>query len=136
MNNVALSLAGLPSFLLYFALGLALFAAFFALYVRVTPYHELGLIREGNVAAAISLAGALLGFALPLASAIIHSVSVLDMIVWGIVAFVVQIVVYVVVSRLVPRFAEAIAAGRTAAGTLLAALALAVGVLNAASMTW
>jgi uncharacterized membrane protein YjfL (UPF0719 family) len=34
------------------------------------------------------------------------------------------------------RFAEAIAAGRTAAATLLAALALAVGVLNAASMTW
>ena len=87
MNNVALSLAGLPSFLLYFALGLALFAAFFALYVRVTPYHELELIREGNVAAAISLAGALLGFVLPLASAIVHSVSALDMIVWGIVAF-------------------------------------------------
>lgn len=129
MNNVALSLAGLPSFLLYFALGLAL-------YVRVTPYHELDLIREGNAAAAISLAGALLGFVLPLASAIVHSVSALDMIVWGIVAFVVQIVVYVVVSRLVPRFAEAIAAGRAAAGTLLAALALAVGVLNAASMAW
>ena len=102
----------------------------------MTPYKELALIREGNVAAAISLGGAIIGFVLPLASAIAHSVSVADMMVWGVVALVAQIVVFFIVGRVVPHFAEAIRAGRVAAATLLAALAVAVGVLNAACMTY
>ena len=136
MNIVAQSLSGLPSFLVYFALGLLLLLAFLAIYSWVTPYRELSLIREGNVAAAISLAGAIIGFVLPLASAIAHSVSVADMMVWGVVALVVQIVVFFIVGRVVPHFAEAIAAGRASAAALLAALAVAVGVLNAACMTY
>lgn len=136
MDLVLQSLQGLPAFLLYFGLGLALLACFLGVYVRVTPYHELALIREGNPAAAVSLSGAMLGFVLPLASAIAHSVGPVDMLVWGAVAMVAQIVVYFVVSRLVPRFAEAIAAGRVSAAALLAALALAVGLLNAAAMTY
>lgn len=94
------------------------------------------LIREGNVAAAISLAGATLGFVLPLASAIAHSVGVIDMVAWGVVALVVQVAVYFAVSRAVPRFAAAIAAGKIAAAALLATLAVAVGLLNGACMTY
>ena len=136
MNIVSLSLSGLPSFLEYFALGLLFLGAFLALYGWITPYDERVLIREGNVAAAISLSGAILGFMLPLASAIAHSVGVIDMVVWGVIALVVQIAVFFVVSRALPHFAEAIRAGKTAAATLLAALAIAVGLLNAACMTY
>ena len=64
------SLAGLPQFLLYFSLSLALLVVFLAVYLAVTPYHELTLIRQGNAAAAISLAGAIVGFVLPLARAV------------------------------------------------------------------
>ncbi len=136
MDIVAQSLSGLPSFLVYFALGLLLLLAFLAIYSWVTPYRELSLIREGNVAAAISLAGAIIGFVLPLASAIAHSVSVADMMVWGVVALTAQIVVFFIVGRVVPHFAEAISAGRMSAAALLASLAVAVGVLNAACMTY
>ncbi len=136
MELVSQSLAGLPSFLLYFGLGIAAFAAFFVIYGAVTPYDELALIREGNVAAAISLGGAVLGFVLPLASAIAHSVGPVDMVVWSVIALAVQIVVYFLVARLVPRFAEAIRAGRVAGATLLAVLAVATGILNAACMTY
>jgi putative membrane protein len=136
MELISQSLAGLPSFLLYFALGIAVFAAFCVVYAAVTPYDELALIREGNVAAAISLGGAVLGFVLPLASAIAHSVGPVDMVVWGVIALVAQVVVYFLVARLVPRFAEAIRAGRVAGATLLAALAVATGILNAACMTY
>jgi putative membrane protein len=129
------SLAGLPAFILYFALALALLAVFFALYAAITPYKELVLIREGNVAAAISLGGALIGFVLPLARAVTQSVSALDLVAWGVVALVVQLVVFVAVGKLVPRFVAAIREGRVAAATLLAALAIAVGLLNAAAMT-
>jgi putative membrane protein len=128
-------LAGLPAFLLYFALGLLLLAAFLAVYIVVTPYKEIALIREGNAAAAISLGGAVIGYVLPLSRAIAQSVSVVDMLAWGGVALVAQVVVYFVVARAVPRFPEAIRDGRVSAATFLAALAIAVGMLNAAAMT-
>lgn len=136
MNVVVQSLAGLPDFLVYFALGLGFLGAFVAIYVRVTPYEEIALIREGNAAAAVSLSGAILGFVLPLASAIAHSISIVDMAIWSVVALIAQIVVYFIVSRVVPHFGEAIRAGRIAAAALLAALAIGVGILNAASMTY
>jgi putative membrane protein len=129
------SLAGLPAFLLYFALGLGLLVVFLAVYLAVTPYKELALIRAGNTAAAISLSGAVIGFVLPLGRAITQSVSALDMVAWGGVALVVQVVVFFLVGRLVPRFAQAVAEGRVAGATFLAALAVAVGILNAAAMT-
>ncbi len=136
MDIVAQSLAGLPGFLVYFALALLLLGAFVFVYSRLTPYNELALIREGNAAAALSLAGALIGFVLPLASAIAHSVGVVDMLIWGAIALIIQVVVYFVVGRLVPHFADAIAAGRASAAALLAAFAVGVGLLNAACMTY
>ena len=83
------SLSGLPAFLSYFATAIGLLALFLAVYVFITPYREITLIREGNAAAAASLGGAVLGFVLPLASAITHSVSLPDMAVWGLIALVV-----------------------------------------------
>ena len=136
MSNAWQSIAGFPLFVLYFATAVALLALFAAIYVRVTVYRELSLIREGNIAAALSLSGALIGFALPLASAVAHSVNPLDMLVWGVVALVIQLAVYVAVGRLVPHFREAIVAGRAAAAALLAALAIAIGILNAACLTY
>jgi putative membrane protein len=136
MNNLWQTIAGFPSFLLYFALALALLGLFVAIYVRVTPYRELALIREGNLAASISLSGAIVGVVLPLASAIAHSVSALDMVAWGVIALVVQLVVYALTGRLVPRFREAIEAGRVAPALLLAAISVSAGILNAASMSY
>ena len=136
MSTLWQSIAGLPNFLLYFALALVLLTIFVAIYVRVTSYREFVLIRSGNVAAAISLSGALIGFVLPLASAIAHSVNPVDMVAWGAIALLVQLVVYAAVSRLVPHFREAIEADRAAPATLLAALAISVGILNAACLTY
>jgi hypothetical protein len=55
----------LPAFLAYFAVAMVLLALFLLVYLNVTPYHEMALIRAGNSAAAVSLSGALLGFAMP-----------------------------------------------------------------------
>lgn len=129
------SLAGLPAFLTYFFLSLALLVVFLAVYLAVTPYNELALIRQGNVAAAISLGGAVIGFVLPLARAVTQSVSMVDLAAWGGVALVVQVVVFLLVGRLLPRLTSAVKEGQVAAAALLASLAVAVGVLNAASMT-
>lgn len=136
MEFLKFSLGGFGSFLLYFALAVVFVVVYLAIYVRVTPYRELALIREGSAAAAASLSGSLLGFVLPLASAVIHSVNALDMAVWAAVALVVQIVVYLVVRTLLPGIVRHIPEGRVGAGVFLGAVSLAAGILNAACMTY
>lgn len=130
------SLAGLPSFLFYFATAIGLLLLFLLAYLFITPYREIALIREGNAAAAASLGGALLGFVLPLASAITHSVGLLDMAVWGLIALIIQLLAYGVGRLLLPDLARDIPAGKTATGVLMCALSLAIGILNAACMSY
>lgn len=77
------SLATLPGFITHFLAGLVLLGGAVFVHVRVTPHDEEGLIRAGNAAAAVALGGTILGFALPLASAIAHSANLLDAAVWG-----------------------------------------------------
>jgi len=136
MDFLKFSLAGLDDFLVYFGLAMAYVAVFLALYVQVTPYREFALIREGNTAAAASLSGSLLGFVLPLASTIVHSVNLLDMALWAAIALVVQIIVYLAVRALLPNLVRHIADGRVGAGTFLGAVSLAAGILNAACLTY
>ena len=136
MEIIQHSIGGLPAFLLYFATSLALLALFLAIYIWITPYHELALIREGNTAAAASLAGTIIGFAIPLAHAVALSVNLADMALWGFIALVVQLLVFFAVTRLIPDIARDIPAGKLAPGILLGALSLATGILNAACMTY
>jgi len=136
MGNVLDSFSGFDDFLAYLAVSIALLACFAAIYVRVTPHRELALIRDGNLAAAFSLSGALLGFIVPLSSAIRYSVGLADMAIWGAIALVVQVAAFVVVKLLIPTLTEDIAAGRQAQGFFLGALSLGVGMLNAACMTY
>jgi len=130
------SLATLPSFLAYFVGALGLVAVFIFVYEKFTPYREFQLISEGNVAAAISLGGAVLGFAMPLASVIAHSVGWIDMIVWGVVALVVQLAVYAAARFFAPRLIAHIESGQVAPATALATASLTVGLLNAACITY
>jgi putative membrane protein len=136
MDILQHSIGGLPAFLLYLATSLALLALFVVIYIWITPYHELKLIREGNVAAAASLSGTILGFVIPLAHAVALSVNLADMALWGLIALVVQLLVFFAVTRLIPGIARDIPAGRVAPGILLGTLSLGTGILNAACMTY
>ncbi|WP_312785423.1 DUF350 domain-containing protein [Brevundimonas sp.] len=127
---------GAISFLIAFAAAGAFTLAFKLIYQWVTPYHERTLIREGNPAAAIALGGALIGYVLPLASALSHTVSLAEFAAWALLAGVIQIVVFVAVSRLAFRnLVGRIEAGEVAAAIYLAAISICVGLLNAACMT-
>ena len=136
MDIIQHSIRGLPAFALYFACSLALLALFLTIYVRLTPYRELALIREGNAAAAASLSGAMLGFVVPLAHSVAQSVNLADMALWGLIALIVQLLVYFTATRLMPGLARDIPAGKVAPGVFLGALSLATGILNAACMTY
>jgi putative membrane protein len=130
------SFAGFDDFLVYLGVSLAYLALFVALYIRVTPYREMQLIREGNMAASFSLSGAILGFIVPLASAITHSVSLIDMAIWGLIAMAVQITAFVVVKICIPSITRDIPENKGAQGFFLGSLSLAVGLLNAACMSF
>jgi putative membrane protein len=138
MNSMTLaeSLGGLNGFLLNFLAGVVLVALFSALYVRITPYAEFRLIREGKVAPAVSFGGALLGFVIPLASAISESISFLDMLVWSVVALVVQVLVFLVLRMCFSGLCRGIAEDELAPAILLGVFSVAAGILSAASMTY
>jgi len=135
-DALAPSLALLPDFLEYFGLAVALAVVFLVLYVRTTPHREFALIRANNVAAAISFAGAFLGFSIPLASAIAHSVGLVDCAIWGLVALIVQILVFFVARIFVKDLPGRIERDERAAAIFVAALSIGVGALNAACMTY
>jgi len=136
MRQVFESFAGFDDFLAYLAVALVLLGLFVAIYIRVTPYRELALIREGNMAASFSLSGALLGFIVPLAAAVQQSVNLVDMAIWGLIAMLVQIAAFVAVKLLIPSITQDIPAGKGAQGFFLGSLSLGVGLLSAACMTF
>lgn len=129
-------LAGLGNFGMYFGTSILLLVIFAYVYMWVTPYREFHLIAEGNVAAACSLSGALLGFALPLASAVAHSVGFADMLLWGMVALVVQVFTFIAVRILFPALVVDIPANKISKGIFLGMVAVVVGILNAACMSY
>lgn len=130
-------LYGAGHFVLAFGLACLLLAVFKRLYQISTPYDEARLIAEGNVAAAVALGGAIIGFALPLASALMETADPVEFVAWAILAGVVQVLASLVVRRVVVRDMVArIEAGNVASGVYLAATSIGVGLLNAASMTY
>src|SRR5258707_10209917 len=77
------SLAGLPAFLVYFCTAIVAVVTYLLVYTRVTPHDEFQLIRDNDPAAAIALGLSLLGFVLPVVSAIAHSANVVDCLIWS-----------------------------------------------------
>lgn len=128
-------LSGLPAFFTYFVTSLALVAAFAALYVQITAHHEFALIRQGNLAAVPAFIGALVGFVLPLTTAMENSGNWVDFVVWTVIAAVVQIGAYYLARALMPDVTNRIVAGEMVGGAWLGGIAIVFGMLNAASMT-
>ncbi len=127
---------GAVAFLVAFVAAGLFTIAFKYIYQWITPYNEKALIREGNVAAAIALVGALIGYVLPLYSALSHTVSLPEFAAWATLAGVIQIVAFTIVRMIaLPDVKTRIENGETSIGVYLAGVSIAVGLLNAACMT-
>jgi putative membrane protein len=134
--ELSVQLQGMLSFLIYFGSAVFMTCLFAFVYALITPYREFELIRAGNKAAAYSLGGAMLGFAIPLASAIVHSVGFVDMLMWSIVAFVVQVLVFRASLLVLKGLANGIREGVESNGLFLGMMSVVAGILNAASMSY
>lgn len=135
-DSILRYLDGVPAFLSYFAIGAGLIVLFCLVYVRLTPHAEFALIKENKPASAIAFGGSLIGFALPLHAAISHAVSLLDCVLWGVVALIVQLVAFFAVRLVVSDLPGRIARDERAAGIFSAAVAISVGLVNSASMSY
>jgi len=136
MESLSLFLLGLVKFALYFGLSLLALILFKSLYTRITPYDEWQLVKRGNMAASLALSGAVVGFSIALASAANNSVSIFDFVGWALVALGAQLLAYWLVRFNLPRIAWRIEQDQQSAGLLLGATSVAIGLLNAAAMSY
>jgi putative membrane protein len=128
-------LTGLPAFGIYFATAIAMVAAFGGIYTLITRHHEFTLLRRGCSAAVPAFLGALVGYVLPLTTAMQHSANWFDFVIWAVVGAVVQILAYLVACLVMPGLSKRISDDDIPSGILLGGIALVFGMINSASMT-
>jgi putative membrane protein len=133
--RMSVSFQSVLSFVVYIVVAAILFGLFQMAYTRLTPHKEFVQIREGNVAAAIALGGALIGFALPASNVIAYSISVLDVVIWAVIAAFVQLLAFTATSMVLKDLSARITRGELAAAIYAASVSISVGFLNSACMT-
>jgi len=116
------------------AAGLLLFV-FFLIYTWATPFDEMKLIRQGNVAASLTLGGAMVGFSMTVASGLLHTDALTSFVAWSAAAAAIQLFTYVLVTRLLHMSKEHIDGNNIAFGVLLASISISVGAVSAGALS-
>ena len=122
-------------YLKYFGAALVMLVVFAFAYLKITPARELELIKNGNLACALSLSGAMIGFCTTLVSSMLHSVGMLSFMIWGFAAAVIQILVYFAATHLIKDANQELLNNNVAVGVLFFGLSVSIGILNAASLS-
>jgi putative membrane protein len=134
MLSAVMPLDSLIQFGAHVAVVTVVMVLFILLWLWVTPFKEIALIESGNTAAAISLGGAMIGFALPLAGVVRASASLWEVVPWSVLAAVAQLIGLFVVSKLMHGITKHIDRGEVASGVFMAGVAITIGLLNAACL--
>lgn len=129
---------GLTNFGAYFGLSLVFLILFKVIYLFVTPYDEWKLIKENkNIAAGIALGGAIVGYAISIAGAASNSVGLIDFALWGVVALFAQIIGFTLLRLIVmPKLVQRIESNEVSAAIIVAAVSIAIGLMNSACMSY
>ncbi|WP_042352943.1 DUF350 domain-containing protein [Bacillus massiliigorillae] len=138
MDNF-ISLSALLDFLAHAGTGLFLILIGLIAFALTTRFSEMKLISQGNVAVALKLWGKAIGLAIIIYTVWSNSVSLLDAFIWGLVGIVVQVVVYLVIEIILRpsiNVEKKVEEGNTAIGFSLFSLAIVVGIVVAASLTY
>lgn len=126
--------SGFPHFLVMTAAAGGMLVVASTLYILLTPWKELALVRGGNGAAGLALAGAIAGLAIPLASCLASSLSLFDLAIWGAVALLMQLIAYRVVDLILSDIPGRIENDEAGAAIVLIAAKLAAALLLAAGL--
>ena len=128
-------ISGLPFLITHFATALLMLGLAVYIYEKITPYRELELVREGNVAASISLSGAVLGLAIPLAVVLSGSINIWDIIIWGVVILIIQIAAFFLANVVIDDLKGRIERDEIGAAILLFSGKISIALLNAAAIS-
>lgn len=128
-------LATLPLYLGFLGTTAGLLAVAMTIYVLITPYKEITLIRQGNSAAAYSFGGTSIGMALVLFSTASGTFSLAELAAWGAIGLLGQLFMFVLVSRLLPGLRKGVEDDKASYGITLGMLSIAMGILNAGALS-
>ena len=127
--------SGLPILIIHFITTILIFSFAASVYMRITPNHEIDLINEGNIAAAISIGGAILGLAIPMAFCLASSINVYDIVIWGLVILFIQIITYYILDFVLKGISQKIKKGEVAPVLLVAFIKISIGMMTAAAIS-
>jgi putative membrane protein len=119
------------SFFEYLGTAVLLLAAFVYIYARATPYKEFALIAHDNIAVAVTFVGAVLGFTIPMVAAIYYTRSLFEMTVWAAITCLVQLAVVLALRSQAKRIEE----GHISSAIVVATFSVAIGLINAVSIS-
>jgi putative membrane protein len=125
---------GFPTSLLHAGLTLLILLAGTGIYILLTPHKEITLIREGNIAAAVSLSGVMVGLAIPLSVSLTASTSMVEIGLWGVATVAVQLLAFRATDLVLHGLPKRIQDGEMAAAALLVGAKLATALILAAAM--
>ncbi|WP_409343485.1 DUF350 domain-containing protein [Paenibacillus sp. MBLB4367] len=136
------------NFLTYLGVTVPLLGFGFFMFMVTTPYKEFQIIREGAngadqqkamaaKAVANDLGGKIIGLALVLASAVYHSLGIVDLIIWGLLGTAFQVIVFYLFELVTPfKVVKEIPAGNVSVGIFTSRLSIATGLLMAALISY
>ncbi|WP_339914140.1 DUF350 domain-containing protein [uncultured Brevundimonas sp.] len=127
--------SGFPVMVMHLGLTVGLLVVGAAVYAVLSPWKEIGLIREGNSAAAVAFAGILLGLAVPLAVSLSVSTSLRDIAIWGVATVILQLFAFRVIDTLLTGLPQRIRDGEVSAAVLLVGAKLSTALILAAALT-
>jgi len=122
---------GFPYLIFYLLLVTAIYLVGLIVYVKLTPHKEIELIQDGNMAAAISFSGLVVGLALPLAACLINKFGLIDVLIWGTVSVLLQLFLFRLTDMVLSGLPKRIEEGEVPAATVLAAFKLAGSIILA-----
>ena len=134
MEYISALVTGLPFLISHLFITLCLLFIGITSYIFLTPVKELKLIKGGNLSASISFSGALLGIGIPLASSLSVSISILEIIIWGITAIILQLLCFKVTDTFLKDLSKRIEDDQLATSILLFSIKISVSLINSAAI--
>ena len=125
---------GFPDFLLMTGTAGIMLVLASTIYILLTPWKELALVRGGNGAAGLALSGAIVGLAIPIASCLASSLTLLDLLLWGMVALLLQLLTYRIIDMILRDIPTRIQNDEAGAAIVLIAAKLAAAMILAAGL--
>jgi putative membrane protein len=126
------------SFLSYAGASLLLLFIGLLLFELTTKNEKFKMIGQGNAAAAMVIGGKMLGLAIVIGSAVANSISLVDMMIWGVIGIIVQILAHILAEVATIRFSirEAIDKDNRAVGVFLLLMSVSIGWVIAQCLTY